>query len=419
VAKKYGSKSVLVIDNGVFVELAIKLSADFGMVRYYSPWEAAFPVSEAMLIGEGVPGIKRVNDWYSVIDDTDLFVFPDIYWGGAQVYLEERGHRVWGSRKGEELEIYRDKAKVLFKSLGLPQGAYEVIIGFDDLRKYLKANKEQWVKITVTRGDMETFFSKNYDNIEPKLDELEYKLGAKKHIMKFIVEEVLKDKVEIGYDGYTVDGEYPSKCMTGIEVKDLGYCGYVRDYDKLPKEITGFNEAIAPTLKKYQYRNFFSTELRVGKDHKAYMIDLCCRAGSPPSELYMNMIDNLSEVIWEGAAGKCVDPEYNAECGVQIILHSSWADNNYQAIQFPEKYRDNIKIKDLAVIKGNYYAAPISVGMAEFGSVVASGKDLEEASEKAMEIADQVEGYYIDRPSASLEKAQEEFKKLEEYGVKI
>jgi hypothetical protein len=770
-SKRYGSKSCTLIDNGLFCELGIKLSADFGQVNYYSPCEGAFPKSSQRRVGDGIPGLTRCNEWADVVDETDLWVFPDVYWGGLQLHLESLGKRVWGSRKGEELEVERDASKRYFKKLGLPVGKWYEIIGLDNLRKHLKEHDNQWVKCNGTRGDFETFQSKNYKNIEPKLDELEHNLGAMKKILKFIVEDELDHRVEIGYDGYCVDGRYPDECVAGIEIKNLGYVGYVRKYADLPEEITGFNEKISDAMKGYRYRNFFSTEIRVGKDHVPYMVDACCydeetevltdggwklfsdldpqdkcctlnpatkeieyqapseyikyfynkemvnitspkrvldllvtpnhsnwvyqrddrenlkeiksdeltgkysiprtgiwkgqevktftvpehkshwssgrkysverdhleesveidmdlflkfmgiflseghvdgysvriaqvkyneifreiiaalpfnwsehkrgfvicsaqlatllkdtgdrlergipgwiknlsprqidlfldfyvlgdgqvhkgqriisttskrtaddlqelflkaglvadvaviarkgkpvgisngkyfckndsfairersdfkefyfegwnnkrhgiylkkvpyagwvydvevpnhilyirrkgkpcwsgncRNGSPPNELYQNMIDNLAEIIWEGADGNLVQPKYNAKCGVEVMIHSEWADKNWQAVQFPEKYRDNIKFRNLTIIDGEYYVVPQSVGLPEIGSVVASGDTVEEASEKATEICEQVEGFYITKPTESIEAAQAEFDKLEEMGIKI
>jgi hypothetical protein len=61
------------------------------------------------------------------------------------------------------------------------------------LRKHLKANDDQWVKISGTRGDMETFGAKSYEKVEPRLDELEHNLGALKKVMKFTVEQGIND----------------------------------------------------------------------------------------------------------------------------------------------------------------------------------------------------------------------------------
>ena len=112
-------KKVCVYDNGLFVGMAGKLAESFGKVYYYSPWKNAFPKSNARLVGQGFEMIERVNNFFDVVDLCDLFVFPDVYDGDLQLYLEKQGKRVWGSRKGEELELYRDEAKKHMEKLGI------------------------------------------------------------------------------------------------------------------------------------------------------------------------------------------------------------------------------------------------------------------------------------------------------------
>ena len=92
----YKSKSIMVYDNGLFVELALKLSKTFGKVYYYSPWKNGFPKSNAALPGTGFPEITRVNNFFDYIKDSDCFVFPDIYDGDLQLYLKNQGHPVFG-----------------------------------------------------------------------------------------------------------------------------------------------------------------------------------------------------------------------------------------------------------------------------------------------------------------------------------
>jgi hypothetical protein len=407
----YKTKSVCIIDNGLFVELAITLSESFGKVYYYSPWESSFPRSNDMLVGYGVPGITRVNDFWSIIDDIDLFVFPDIYFGPLQLHLEKLGKRVWGSRKGEQLELQRDKTKQLFKSLKIPINKYEVIIGMDNLRKYLKLNDNKWIKINVTRGDFETFPSKNYKLIEPKLNEIEYLLGAKNSITKFIVEDAIDDAIEIGYDGYTIDGQFPRSAFYGIEVKDKGYLEKFTDASKMPKQISYVNERLSPVLKSYRYRNFFSSELRI-KNKIPYFLDPCTRMGSPPGELYQIMIENLSDIIWNGANGKLIDPICSYTYGAELLIQSMWADKNWQAVQFPSGIRKNIKLRNLTIINKEYYVVPQLVGIPEIAAVVAVGDTIEEAIGKVKEYASQVEGYYIDTFTDSLDEGIKELAAL-------
>jgi hypothetical protein len=414
----YSSKSVLVYDYGTFVEFAITLSKHFGKTYYHSPWESSFPKSNDVLVGYGLPGIERVNSFFDVVNDVDLFVFPDIYGGSLQVYLDSIGKRVWGSRYGEGLEIYREEAKEYMSSMEIPIGKYNIVVGLDALREYLQDHENQWVKIEFTRGDMETFDSKNYDLIEPKLDELEHTLGAKKEIMKFIVEDAIPDAVEIGYDGYTIDGQFPTQGMWGIEIKDKGYVGVFSKYSDMPKPVTDINAKLAAALKEYRYRNFFSTEMRLTmKDRVPYVIDPCCRAGSPPSELYQKLYTNLPDIIWYGAEGKVIDPIPAGKYGAEIMIHSTWAEKNWQAINFPEELRDNIKFRNLTIINDKYYVIPERVGLPEIAAVVAIGDDLDEVIEEVKGYAEKVEGYYIDIFPDALDTAHDEIEKLKKVGI--
>jgi hypothetical protein len=408
------TKTVLVIDNGLFVEMAVSLSRSFGRTLYYSPWEGAFPTSNSMLIGEGVPGITRVNSFWNIIDDIDLFVFPDVYHGPLQVFLANRlGKRVWGGRMGEDLELFRDASKKHLAKLGIPIGPYKVVRGLDSLRDYLKANNNQYVKISRTRGDMETFAAKNYKLIEPKLDELEHKLGAKKKIMEFVVEAAIDNAVEIGYDGFTIDGQYARNAMWGIECKDEGLVAQATTYDKLPLQAREVNGKLSSTFAALKYRGFFSSEIRVTKDGTGYMIDPCARAGSPPSELYQMMVTNWADIIWNGAEGVLVEPKFAAPWGAELLLLSSWADKNWQAIEFPPAIRPHVKLRNLTIIEGRYYVVPQHVGLPEIGAVVALGSSMDQAISNVGRIAEQVKGYYVDVKASCLDTIKDEFAKVQ------
>lgn len=415
----YSNKVVTVVDNGIFIELAIRLSEYFGKVNYFMPWVNAFPKTNQILPGYGIKGLTKVERLFDVYKETDLFVFPDIYMGDVQLKMVEDGKRVFGSRDGERLEVYRDEAKELFKSLKLPVGKYKVVIGLDALREYLKKHENVYVKINKTRGDMETFDSKNYKLIEPRLDELEWILGAKKKIMKFIIEDAIDNSIEIGYDGYSIDGEYPSIASFGIEIKDCGYLGVFKDYKDFPFVLTSFNTAISPWMKEKQYRNFFSTENRIVSKNLAYMTDACCRAGSPPSETYQNNYKNLPDIIWYGTEGIMISPEIKYKYVSEIMIHSQWADKNWQPIQFPDTIRKNLKFRNLAVIENEYYVVPQVVGLPEIGAVVAGADTIGEAFKKVLTYAKQVEGYFIESKDESLEKVTESINKLKTFGIAI
>lgn len=272
------TKSVLVIDNGLFVEVAIMLTRYFGKVGYHCWNKGAFPKPNASLIGTGIEGLHVLVNLWDHIDNYDLIVFPDVYDGDLCAYLRRKGKLVWGSGKGEAIELYRWQTKQLFRELGLPVQHVERVIGIDSLRDYIKEHKVPvWVKVSRFRGATETFQAKNYEAALPKLDELQYTLGAAGRIMEFIVEDEINggSVIETGYDGYCIDGGYPTIGIAGFEIKDEGYVCAVKPYSELPEEVRLVNSKIAPWMKDRQYRNFFSTEIRIPEDGKPYCIDPC------------------------------------------------------------------------------------------------------------------------------------------------
>lgn len=415
----YSNKTCCVIDNGLFAEFATELAKHFGKVYLFCPWVSAYPKSNQIIVGTGLERVEKIDDFWPILDKVDLFVFPDIYFGGLQEHLVSLGKRVWGSRMGEELELFRDFSKSALEEVGCDIGSYALIEGMDNLRDYLKDHENVFVKISRTRGDFETFKSVNYMLSEPRLDEIEHKLGAKKNIQQFIVEDMIDDAVEVGYDGYTVDGQFPTLAMSGIEIKDKGYVGHISNYKQLAKPVRNVNQIISPLLYEYKYRNFWSAEARITRDGKAWVIDPCCRAGSPPSELGMKMYTNLADIFWFGAEGVCIDPKPAAEWGAEVMLISAWANHNWQAIEFPPEIRDNVVLHFPVVIDGKYYLTPQGFDLPCIGAVVAIGNTMQEATKKCKELAEQVKGFYVEAPVDCFDLAQEELKKLKEFGYHL
>jgi hypothetical protein len=413
------TKSACVIDNGAFLETAVMLAREFGKVYYVTPWVNAFPRSNDVMIGKGIPGITRIDSVWDVIDDVDLFVFPDVGDGPLQVHLRSIGKRVWGSGMGEELEFFREKTKKLLPKLGLHVGEWTGIEGIDSLRSFLKNNPEQWVKVDRFRGDFETFKSPTYPEIETRIDEIEQILGIKKHTTRFVVEKDIPDAVEIAFDGYTVDGMFPKNCVCGIEIKDAGYVGKYIPYAKVPEPLQEINTKLSPILKGYEYRNFFACEARITKDHKAWVIDPCCRASSPPGDLLLNMYTNLPQVFWQGAEGTLVEPEVAGKWCAELLIHFGGDGKAWRAVEFPEKIRDHIKLRSPSRIKGRYYMVPQVTGPQMVGAACGIGSTMKEAIEQAKEYAAQVKGYLFASEPSSLDHAAEELKKLEGLGLGI
>ena len=414
----------LVVDNGLFVELAVKLSKTFSKVYYHCAPGGAFPQINAALIGDGMDGIELVESIYgSHFEEVDLFVFPDLFYGAEQEHLVECGKAVWGARMGECLELNREGMKEVLNALELPVGEYWVANGVSELRDLLRTHQNVYVKSDKFRGTHETFYAPNYKLARPKLDALALRLGGFQDRMKFIVEASLADKVEIGTDGWIICGEdgcvRPEQTLVGIEVKDSGYIGTVRPFSSIPEPITRFDSAMKPVFEAYGWRGFVSSENRIGSDKEPYMIDLCARAGSPPSELYQELFSNIAECIWFGANGIVVEPEPVAKYGAEIILFSQWLRDGWQPIEIPADVRDSVKLRNSAIIDGMHYIIPQECGAIGVGAAIGMGDSVNEAVSNAIDVADQLRGCCLDWSKSIKSDIDAEIKKLAEYGLDV
>lgn len=416
------TKTILVRDYGLFASWAVKLTEYFGRVLYYCPYKSAFPRSQQFVIGTGMPGVERLTDFWDVVrnGEVDIFFFPDVYDGDLQLHLVDLGYPVWGARKAEQLELMRWQTKMfLKKDLKMPVQPVERIIGIDNLRYFLMENENKYVKISMLRGDFETFRHDTYDLSKPLLDDVEQKLGPYGESKEFIVEDAIDDAVEVGYDGFTIDGQFPDPGMFGYEIKDVSYVGVIRPYRQLPQQVRETNEKLAPVFESYNYRGFWSSELRVVKDGTAFLTDPCCRAGSPPSELYQEMFQNWGEIIWAGAHGDLVAPKPAGKYGVEVLIHSQWADQHWQAIYDDPKIRKWLKLRNLCQTNSTLYVAPQVVGLPEIGAVVAVDDSLLGAIKKVVGYCEHIRGYSTDLNLDRIGEALDTIKQGEAQGIKF
>ena len=407
------------VDHGLFISQALRLAQDLKKVYVYTPWESGFP-SMTSLIGTGYDEIEVVLSPFPYIDEVDVWVFPDVNHGPLQQYLADQGKAVWGCKMGECAELDREGMKQILKALDLPVGKFTHIVGLDNLRTFLQENdgKTHYCKVSRWRGTFETFACTHYRDVEPKINEIEHKIGPLKEIIEFTVEEELADRVEVGTDGFVIDGKQPSQLMAGIEVKDLCYVGKFVKYKDLPEPVRRFNDRMEPVFKAWGYRGWMSSEVRIGSDLNPFMIDACTRSPSPPNECWQLLYSNFSEIIYYGAHGIMVDPEPAAKFAAEILIHSSWAAGKWQPVNIDPDVREFVKLRNSMKFGDREYISPIQGELPEIGAVVGlSDESIEDAIDQAFKNAEGVSGYYIEIPKASTETALEQIAKLDELGL--
>lgn len=408
------SKKCLVCDGGgLFVSFALRLAETkkFESVDYFRVWQDGFCDGRELIIGSGLEefGVGRLKYLWPAIDDYDVFVFPDCWEGDLQEYLRSIGKRVWGGGQKSELELSRWKTKELLTNVGLPLVESELVHGIENLRIFLQENEDVFVKISALRGIGETFESESYAMSQGQLDEMRSKYGALMDEIDFICEKKIPDAVEVGYDGYCIDGEFPNISFVGIEIKDQAYFGKIVSYEDLPDSVKEVNNKLSPHMSGY--RQFWSTEIRE-KDGEGFLIDATARHASPAGETYCQAFENIAEIIWHGANGILIQPETEYKFAAQILLCSEWAMSHSLSVFFPEEIRPFIKLYNHCRIEGVDTVMPQLASMKQVGSVVGLGKTVDEAVTAAKKMAAQVKAYDLDMEDEALDKA---VKQMEEF----
>lgn len=421
--KDASQATALCVDKGLFSDLAVRLAQTFKRVLYHVPNTDAFPLPNASYVGEGLEGLEVVEDIYcEAFPYVDCFVFFDTGFGGLQAHLRDMGKKVWGSNMSECLENDRVLCKELFEEEGLPVGPYKAVKGITTLKVYLKENKDIWVKIPKWRGVSETFFAKTYKSVEPKINDIQNKLGPLAEKIEFVCEKELNEEgmEEVGYDGYSVEGMLPEESLVGIEIKDAGFAGRIMKFKELAEPIQRVTSAMAEMMQSYDHQGAFSNEIRMGKKHIPYMIDACQRCPNPPSALYSMMYSNFPEIVWAGANGEVLDPEYEFTHGVQLQGKSDWADGErWLPIDFDPKLRPNVRITNGYYDAGQYWHVPLRFGIKEVCNILGWGNSYPEAIAMATKVAEGVSGCDLKLNTDALDKAVESIDAIAKIGVDL
>ena len=414
--------TVCVVDYGSFIHVAQRMSRDCKKVYWCNPsWQHSYPTWNEYIVGRDVEGIERIDSIWSVFDEIDLFVFPDLYQGELQEWLRSKGKAVYGAGTGEDMEIYRDEFKEVMEDAGMDMSPYEAIEGLDKLRKYLESVEDVYIKTNVVRGNMETFHWDSMKLSKPILDEMEHSMGIFKNEQLFIVEQPIKDAVEYGGEWFVVGDRYADRCTVGIESKDASYACKMVTTSEIPKGLKKINSQLAAKFGFFGYKGQYSNEVKVTKGGKNFLLDMTCRCGEPNTSIQEELITNYSDVLWHIANGLLPNIETaNGEYGVEIIIKSDWATEECQPIYFPRKYANYVKIKNV-VIQDDvcYYVPTRHIPMKEIGAVVGTGRSLKDAIKMATEVAESIEGYCLKIDTSALDDIVGEIEKLQTFGINL
>jgi hypothetical protein len=412
--------TVLVVDGGLFFEFALRLSRGFKRTLYHCDITETFPRLHTALIGDGFEGAEVALDLWDAIREADVVAFPDCTQPGLQAELVRQGKPVWGSRKGVRLEWFRREFMERLRKLDLPVADYQMVYGLSALRSHLRDLREQYIKVSRWRGNMETTHWIDWRTSSPWLDDIAVEFGGAQEDVAFLVFPSIDAVSEVGYDGYFAGGRFPKVSASGVETKDKGYFGAVIAWDELPEPLQEINEAMAPVLADFGYANFWAAELRLSEDGKAWFTDPCCRHASPAGECQLELWKNLPEIVYAGAHGECLDPEPTAKFAAQALMEHRDDKTRWRRLVIPDDVSQWVKLYNPVKTADEVYdLPPLPHSCESVGSVIGLGNTPVEAVERLKEHAAALEGQPVEVRIDSLVDAAVEIEAAAQVGVDL
>lgn len=381
----------LVCDYSYFASVPRALAPHFKQVYYATPIDTEFKDVDKCVIGDGQENVERMDDWLAPknLANIDLIIFPDLDFSPLQQHLRDIGKSVWGSMAAADIELYRSGFLKLVERLGLPVAKSKTIYGVSALAEHLKSVDDQWVKVNRFRMQTETFHHQNFAHSAPKLDSLAKRFGGVKEKIVFVVQDHIETGIEIGYDGWCIDGQFPDKAFAGFELKNELYLGALLDYSALPEQVREVNAAMAPVLKECGYRNFMSTEIRV-KDGVGYFIDPTMRCAGLTMEHQFANCENIADVIWHGSNGDVVQPKFVHSVAAEATLHyDNHEDDSWKVLNVPESSLDRVFLSGFCFSDGLFHFPPAPLD--EVGVVIGLGGSIDESIADLKENFDVIE----------------------------
>lgn len=305
------------------------------------------------------------------------------------------------------------------KSMGLNIPDYDVVTGLDRLRDYCKSpeHENRWIKLSPQfRGHQETFRHVTYDQTRLILDEMGIEFGPIQDSLTFLCEKSIDSKLEGGLDTYTVDGQHPDIAVLGYEAKDQCYFAAVRPYDKIAPEITSVHEPLWPVLKGFKCRQFISSETKITESGESYLLEPTIRLPSPAGEEQMELYGNLSEIIYEGANGRLVQPELTAKYACEAMIEYKGKLDRWRSLQVPDSVRKWIKLYNTVKVGDRLAIIP---GTECLGAVVGIGDTPQEALDHLKENAAAIEDQPVVVHVESLATILDEIQASESAGIEF
>jgi hypothetical protein len=389
-------KTFLTYDSGLYSSLAEGLSKHGDKSLYYTPWGASFfPLYSDYAIGKGF-NMEKVLYFFDHIDKSDCICNFDVHGNDAIDFLRKHfpNKPIFGSGKVEKLENSRWGLKKIIKALGLPVQKSIKIKGVHKLCEYLLENKNQYVKVDIFRGSINSFYAKDYKSVELLTEYIEHELGIFSEDFEFVVEEAIKTDKEWGVDTFFDGNDFVKPYIYGIELGKDSYVGKVSE--TLPEPLNETMEKLKPVLKDLDWRGCISTEEKILSKKEHYFLDICARAPNPLGLLYPQIIDNWPEMVYDIASKKPTRLQTKSKYVGCVPIYSKHTKQSWVKVNFPDKFKDNVKFMTGCKVKNDYVA--VKGSPEEVVCVAVAGESsLSGLINKLKEVVGEIDCYGVDK----------------------
>jgi hypothetical protein len=388
--------NILAIDqSGIYTEQCNALWKKGDTVKYWTSWEADSQFDHyATGIGFGnMEKVKYAAEWY---EWADLIFNPNVTGQDEIEFLRNIFPKksTFGCGKSFKLEQDRWGLKKVLNDIGINFSQSERIIGTDNLREYLKTNKDKYIKISTFRGDIESFYAKDSKTVDLVIDRIASSRGPFKNKIEFICEDTIDSDVEIGSDLIFNGNDYLKPYIYGYECAKGLYIGRVSE--TLPTLLKEVADKLKPVLKKLDYRSAISTEIKCVNKTTSYFLDITCRLPNPLCALYNEYITNWKDVVYKTGLKQDVRLDIKYKYIGAFFLNSSHGHDHYIKIDVEEKDRDHIKFVSVAQNDGSYYSVK---GTEKICVIIAGGQTVQEVIDTIKKYAGKVNADGLEKDS--------------------
>jgi len=303
---------ILVVDTDVGLDLLRQLANSGGdnHIYYFNNWMKSEPHISDVCFGEGFLeewGIEKVDNYWHLVEDVDLIIFPFTGWGDDIDFLVERGYKVFGACKaGEELENDRMAAKKICKEyeLDIPETIELNVV------KAIEHIKDQGgnfvIKFSEVRdGKFSTYVPVNREDCLSYLNSV----ATSDRNVNVTLEKVV-DGVECGISGFFNGKDFVEPFCVNFEHKHLmdgelgpstGEMGTLLFYTSQDLPFIRYFKKIAPYLQKIGYHGIIDMNC-ITNEEGYWVTEFTSRFGFPLSLIQPVLHEDSMLSILNGVA---------------------------------------------------------------------------------------------------------------------